>query len=448
MRFTRKRCKKGPAMAAPEIEFVNHASFIFDCGSVRMICDPWLGGPAFNHGWRLLSPTSLRRDRFESITHLWWSHQHPDHFSPHDVRSIDPAFRARIATLYQQTRDKKVIRFSRALGFKDVTELPDRRWYRLSDDLTIMCGKWDDRDSWLALRSRDTTVLNLNDCFVSTREQADEIVRCVGDVDVLMTQFSYANWAGNPDDPAARRKEAELKLREIRIQRQAIKPEIIIPFASFVWFSHEENFYHNAEMNRVGAIAGWIEQELGCTAVVLYPGDRWRIGSRRDWRPAAARYDGDFTAMLAAGPADRSDPVSADRIIRAMRVFLKRVKQRNPAIGLVPGLRTSAYVTDLNRAFLLSLSGLEEVPPDTDVDLQLTSDSLYFALQTPWGANALAVNGRFSVPPKGNRDRFFRFFRAADLNDHGFAFDYGWAASQLVKRLKRHFSPHNQSAMS
>jgi L-ascorbate metabolism protein UlaG (beta-lactamase superfamily) len=419
------------------IEWVNHASFIFDYNGVRLICDPWLSGPAFNYGWRLLSPGTFTHADFAGVSHVWFSHQHPDHFSPRDIRAIPQDIRARLTVLYQETRDKKIVRFCQGLRFARTLELADGKWTAIAPDIRVMCGKWDDRDSWLAIRTPELTVLNVNDCFIQTADQARSIARRVGHVDVLMTQFSYANWAGNPDDAERRKMEAALKLHEIRLQVEAIKPSIVIPFASFVWFSHEENFYHNAQMNRVGDVAEFIERELGCGAAVLYPGQRWTIGERIDWRSAAHLYADDFQEMLERGPVDRVKSVAPERLAQASVDFVARIKQRNPALAFVPGMRTSAYVSDLDRTYEFTLSGMRELEGDSPADVRVSSDSLHFALRAPWGGNALAVNGRFSVPQGGDMERFFRFFRAADLNDHGYSFDFRWAANQVAKSIAR-----------
>jgi hypothetical protein len=172
----------------------------------------------------------------------------------------------------------------------------------------------------------------------------------------------------------------------------------------------------------------------------MYPGDRWTYGESHDSARACALYGADFAAALQRGPADSSPSVMPEKIESAMSAFLTRVKKRNPVIRFIPGLRTAAYVTDWQRAFEFSLDGLREIDRAAPVDVHVGSDSLYFALKTPWGANALAVNGRYTVPPDGDGARFFRFFRAADLNDHGHFFDYRWAASQVVKAGVRRVS--------
>lgn len=420
------------------MHWVNHASFVVSIGNTRLVCDPWLHGTAFNNGWRLLSPTVFTPGDFAGITHIWFSHQHPDHFSPRDIRRIDPAFREHITVLYHETIDKKVVRFCEGLRFKACVEFEDRVWIEISPELQVMCGAWDDRDSWLAMRMGGVTFLNVNDCVIDTDEQASSIAACVGPVDMLFTQFSYANWAGNPGDEEAHRRHALEKRREIALQARYFRPSAIVPFASFVWFSHEENFFHTPAMNQVADIAQFIERDLSCNAVVMYPGDTWTYGEPHDNEPACRRYAADFERVVEHGPVDTSKTVAPEIVTRAMDAFLKRVKARNPVIRFVPGLATTVLVTDWARVFELSLSGMREVDgPSTAADVQIGSDSLHFALKTPWGANALAVNGRYVAPEGGDPARFFRYFRAADLNDHGRYFDYRWAAEQVVKAVRR-----------
>jgi L-ascorbate metabolism protein UlaG (beta-lactamase superfamily) len=65
-----------------KIEWVNHASYVLSSKGVNLICDPWLSGSAFNQGWSLLSSSKFRVEDFDRITHVWFSQEHSDHFSP------------------------------------------------------------------------------------------------------------------------------------------------------------------------------------------------------------------------------------------------------------------------------------------------------------------------------------------------------------------------------
>ena len=106
------------------IEWVNHASFVVESGSVHLICDPWLDGTAFNHGWRLISPTVFRYQDFARITHIWFSHEHPDHFGPSNMGRIPEDLRRKITVLFHYTKDKRLLNVCKAYGFR-IQELPE-----------------------------------------------------------------------------------------------------------------------------------------------------------------------------------------------------------------------------------------------------------------------------------------------------------------------------------
>src|SRR5437016_5647515 len=116
----------------PAIEFVNHASIVVDAGDgVRLLSDPWLAGTVFNGGWTLLSPSSFSDADFESITHLWISHEHPDHFHPPPLARIPKRHRAKLTVLFQTAPDlaasREIKAFFLDLGVREFVELsPDR----------------------------------------------------------------------------------------------------------------------------------------------------------------------------------------------------------------------------------------------------------------------------------------------------------------------------------
>lgn len=62
------------------IKFVNHASVIFSYDDIHLISDPWIEGSVFHESWSLISKTKFRYEDFQDITHIWFSHEHPDHF--------------------------------------------------------------------------------------------------------------------------------------------------------------------------------------------------------------------------------------------------------------------------------------------------------------------------------------------------------------------------------
>jgi L-ascorbate metabolism protein UlaG (beta-lactamase superfamily) len=67
----------------PNIEFLNHASVLVSNEQVSLLSDPWYQGDAFHKGWNLIHEFSDDEiiNLLGRVTHIWISHEHPDHFS-------------------------------------------------------------------------------------------------------------------------------------------------------------------------------------------------------------------------------------------------------------------------------------------------------------------------------------------------------------------------------
>jgi UDP-MurNAc hydroxylase len=395
----------------PHIVWVNHASFITKACGIQLICDPWLEGTAFRDGWELLAPTVLRYEDFEGITHLWISHQHPDHFAPTNLCLIPPQIRKRITVLYKTTPDKLVVSWCRGRGFGRVVELQPDQWIELAPRFHIMCGNVCE-DSWLATRTPEATLLNINDCVLNRVEPLQRIAALVGPVDVLFTQFSYAQWVGNPHESERRRSEAHEKLERIRLQDRILNPHTIVPFASFFYFCNDENFYLNDFMSQAGDAARFIERDLGKKAVVLYPGEHWSIDQPCNWRAAAARYSANRRVRLACGPTHGSTPCDAATFEARVGAFFERLKRKNAPAGIFVRERATVFLTDLRRAYEFSGDGIR--PSDkrpAKADIVTSAENVLYAFRTPWGGNTLHANGRFISLVAGGHLRFFRLMR-------------------------------------
>jgi UDP-MurNAc hydroxylase len=425
-----------------QIRWVNHASFVYSDGSVNLMCDPWLTGTSFNNGWRHISPTVFGTDDFADISHIWISHQHPDHFAPTDLRKVAHADRARIQILYQTVADKLVVSWLRSAGYKHVRELPMEQWMPISKDVDLLCGSHGD-DSWLAIRGQGTTMLNVNDCVLKRAADIEAIKKLVGQVDILFTQFSYAQWIGNPDDTHLRRQDAREKFDRIRLQCVILNPSVVIPFASFIYFSNAENFFMNDAANHVGDVARFIENDLQRRAVVLYPGETWKVGGAHDWRPAASRYEADAGVKLAQGPIDSPVPMDLAKTISQIEDFVARVRRKNPFVHLFLRDETSFYLTDHQQAFRLSAKGLVRSDARADaVDVATSAENILYAIRTPWGGNTLHVSGRFRSHT-GTHLRFFNFISKMHYYNRT-AIDGRWLANQwprvrraVGRRIKR-----------
>jgi hypothetical protein len=423
------------------IEWVNHASFILDTQSVRLMTDPWIEGNAFNNGWQLLSPSRFGYDDFRTVSHIWFSHEHPDHFAPPNLRRIPPEIRQGITVLYQRTRDKKVLELCKGLGFRSVEELNPNAWGELAPGVKVLVSPHLGGDSWMCLKSESKTVLNINDCRVETTFDADDIKKKVGDVDILLTQFSYANWVGNKDDSAFRRAAAREKLDRIVMQSRVFRPRVIIPAGSYVWFCHTENSYMNEDMNRIHDVYRFLEERTRAIPVVLYPGDTWNVERAHDSSSSLEKYSVDYGKIPTSGLIE-SQQVDLAELILSSTEFIHRLKESNDSMILNLLLRpTRIYLTDYERTVELSLrKGLREVGRDYgSCDVALSSESLLYCLRFRWGGDTLHVNGRFQKPKDGKWKRFRRYFSIASLNNRGERCDMAYLIRRLGPKFLRRF---------
>ena len=416
------------------LEWVNHAGFVLETGALRLLCDPWLEGTAFNNGWRLLSPTVFRNEDFSTITHIWFSHEHPDHFSPPSLRRIPEKHRRQITVLFRETKDKRVLNACKQWGFQTM-ELAVGPAVTIGE-VALTCGRAGRLDSWLILRAEGKTILNINDCAFHKLDAAlHEIKKKAGEIDLLLSQFSYANWVGNPGDTASHRRHAERKLCEMRRQIEIFRPAQFIPFASYIYFSHAENFFMNQEANRISDVYAHVTNQLRTPAIVLYPGEKWQVGTPKDCAEAIANYEADFNAALLR-PPDTSPVVALETLQDAAAAMIERAGKRNNSLLLKTIAPTVVRLSDLGADVALSYrKGLLPVT-NRQPDIVTSSDSLLYCLTTNWGGDTLAINGRYQVPAGGNPVRFFRCFRVLAYNDAGNSFTVGFLGAQAMKKIR------------
>ena len=423
------------------ITFVNHASFIIEYGAVRLICDPWMEGTAFDNGWALLSRTRLQYEDFKDITHIWFSHEHPDHFAPPNLLKIPLEYRKRITVLFQETTDRKVAGFCKKLEFKEQVELKKDTYYAVGSGLEIRCDPYTDGDSYAVFRTATHTLLNLNDCVVDTAEKASRLAHSIGKVDVLFTQFGYANKVGNTNDVDLRLAASKEKLERIRQQTAFLEPKAVVPFASFIHFCHTENAYMNKGANRIDAVDTFVQQELGKQCVVLYPGDTWSIEGPHDPTDAIQRYSRDF-AEVDARSLLTSDPVDIGTLKKNGDAFVQTLLAGYPTYrNKIHALGALIHVTDHGNTF--SLSGKEgfrehSVDPKT-CDVSLGSEALNYCFSQLWGGDTLNVNARFQIP-EGGQYRNFRMFGAvaSQLNrKEGIAELFPTTIDRAIAKTKR-----------
>jgi hypothetical protein len=401
------------------MRFLGHAGYVVERGPLSLVVDPWLDGSAFDNGWDQVVPSA--RFDVQRVTHLWFSHEHPDHFSIPTIKSIPPERRADITVLFQETADKRVVEFLRKSGFGHVVEVSSGQRFDLGGGATLTTVPAKDGDSCHLLDLAGFRILNLNDCFYSSMAEVEDVLRAVGvapgTVDLLATQFSYANWVGNPREPERRRHAALRKLEHLAMEARAVQPRFVMPFASFVYFSHEENAYLNDSVNLPSRAVARV-RELGLPPVLLRPGDELEL-TLEGLQAAASQVDARASELDAAvervrqgeTPLRKTAPVPVEDVVNTVRAGLERLRNGVSRLDwTLMRLRLPRAVFELSdhrvRLVIDKLEGVrvESLTSGVPADVLLSSEALRFAFAQDFGFDTLLVNGRFQeARPDGAR---------------------------------------------
>jgi len=422
------------------LTFINHACFEIRTDDALLLIDPWVEGTAFNHGWSLLDQSTsnaaliARMNEAGLPVYIWYSHEHPDHFSISFLKKFREDFRGKACFLFQDTLDKRVLGFLQRHG-QQVRECRAGVPETLAHGLRLTVFPYSEGDSFSVIEAGGKTVLNLNDCVINTREQCSRVKAALDKIapriDVMFTQFGYANWVGNPDDPARHRAAAAEKIERIALQIDAFAPALVVPFASFVYFSAAENAYMNAEQNAPHVVSG----APGLAAYAhrmrfLKPGDTVDLAadSPASLLPMHERAVAHWRGLIEAGfrllpaqpPATLADVQAAFSTYRAtMNTNLKGLPRLFEWTGRIAPL--TIHLADLGGTLRLSYrQGVTELAADAAWDVALTSSNAIFLFKNEYGFDTTQVNGRFRVAHGEATRVFSRFFLPQRMGKNGY----------------------------
>lgn len=355
--------------------------------------------------------------------------------------------------IYQSTLDGRVAAFLRKQGWDVIVAKPAAP-IELAPGLSItVCPYFDSGDSYALVRAGEFLVLNINDCVVDTEAKAKHVLETLGlaagDVTVLLTQFGYANWIGNEDARQLRADAAIEKAQRIAIQAATMRPSAIVPFASFVYFCHDDNHYLNDEQNTIDKLlaAEPVRPHVD-TICVLAPGEAVPVASFSlldqltsinargvsHWREAAGVRP-PVVQRGAAVPIERLRQSATDYRAAMSRTFAG-VNRLLEAAGVLKPV-TFELVDGGGRHTMSYARGL--VASDRQPDISCTSEVLQFVLLNEFGFNTVLVNGRFRATSAGAYRKAWRFFVLQDLKKMGFGVRAPVTTALLIARNARKF---------
>ncbi|HEX2687017.1 MAG TPA: hypothetical protein VHN14_10385 [Kofleriaceae bacterium] len=381
-----------------DLTLISHASVIVDCGHVVVWTDPWLESRAFNNSWELLPAPSPDRTFLERVTHIWVSHEHPDHFNIPTLRSLPAEFRERVTVCYQKRNTTKIFDALRKLGYRRFFHLRDRAMVRV-EDVTLYCFQAHLGDSVLGIRHGDRRLLNINDAEIDERD-CKRILAEFGRPDVVLNQFSIAGYVRSRDLDRDLPRLARDKLDQLVRNHQWLEANLTVPFASFMHFCMEDNAYLNRYANHPRDVVANMT-EHGCRCYVMGFGETIEVVPRKlpDMEANFARYEKELAA--AATRSEPSPRVEVGKIRQAYEKFFANLDANIPLVIRRWWLdRIAFHVPDLELAIRVGAAEhcFELLRPDPEgADVVVNSQPLWFGFAFPYGFETLGTSGRSTV---------------------------------------------------
>ena len=382
-------------VGAFSVQLISHASVLIEAAGVGILTDPWLMGKAFNDSWSLFPPAVSDLSFLDRVQYVWISHEHPDHFHPQSLRALPADFKERVTILFQRNNSAKMFDALRKMGFKKFIEMPHRKITRAIPGVELYCYQVGQMDSMLGLRCDGETMLNVNDCEINTAD-CERVRADFGVCDLVLNQFSIAGYGGFADRGAYLPKQAASVLDSMISNHRDLGASVSVPFASFVYFSCEDNRYMNRYSNTPQTTLERFDRE-GLALAVLYPGDTYRSGQAVDNCPALDRFAADYRRLDDA-PYDVASPVPFETLSKQFANFSGMLQDRFTGSVLRLLKPVVVRIPDLGQTVQFCLAARTIIEVNTvDVDLEMNSQPLSFGFSTPFGFQTLGVSARYTL---------------------------------------------------
>lgn len=421
---------------------VSHSSVLIEAGSVAIWCDPWLEGKVFAESWALLDTPINVAEVQEKVTHIWVSHEHPDHFHLGTLRSLPQELKDRVVLLFQDDGSPKMPDAFRKLGFPNVQLLPHRKMVAI-DDVEVYCYQQGLMNSGLAVRHGGVTTINANDCEL-TETDAKLIKADLGAVDIVLNQFSLAGYNGSNDPAGWSKAFAARVLTDLFNDHERLGAKVTIPFASFIYFCREDNKFLNQYGNRPSDVVQAAEMR-GIAIAVLANGDTYDTEAEEPGHltESAVKHWEDLWDGIDQLSFDAIEPVALATISEAVAHRSSQLHDDYPKAIMKAVPPIVAEIPDLDVRARIDLYNGQIVETDEEPELRIHSEALEFAFKTPFGLQSVGVGARYINLRNDAKWRRYRMLMS--LNNAGISLR---PRKLLTKEFATTMAPRAQGAAS
>jgi UDP-MurNAc hydroxylase len=287
---------------------------------------------------------------------------------------------------------------------------------------------------------KEYSILNINDCVIHNKVAAENVIlnfkKYTNKIDLLLTQFGYANWLGNKNEKQRRVSSASEKLNRVKLQIENFNPRFVIPFASFVYFCHPENFHTNDSQNQPADVDNLFKQNnfksdliivksmdnLDLSLDLAVQNQNVKNFNIEYWRKLQNQIKIDILEEI---------KFSKDEIILEYKNFKKKIFK---SFLILPFILEKLkflspiklYLHDLDLNINLSYTNKLKIETGkkSDANIALSSATLMFILKNEYGSNTTSVNGKFERISANGVQKFYRHFSPQEYMKMGYGLNH------------------------
>jgi len=389
------------------IKLINHACLSVETEKNLILFDPWFFGKIFNNSWSLLKETKLNSLNLSNLTHIFISHEHPDHLHFPTLKSISELKKG-VNLIFPYRKDLTVKRILEGYGYNVTYIAQNTEIFEVEEDLKIRYfSNKNEGDHTISIEYFDKVLINQNDHY--TDNQSIRLIKSIyPKIDVLFTQFSLAGYYGNKDEPESIMKNGhDWHLNRLSDYNKIFDPKVIIPFASFVYFCKETNKY----LNRFTVNPKEVFNLLGDKCKFVLPGDDIFINQPKKtildfYNDLFDLSNKNFTKPETINFKELTKTIKSG--LQKINLFLIIKRLKHKSIILLYFLKPlKIRLSDSNKFIKISFlkNKVIECDQTNKYDFCIPCEELDYMMKYPWGADTANITGTVSFYSK--RAKYF-----------------------------------------
>ena len=325
---------------------------------------------------------------FKKLTHIFITHEHPDHLSWPTLKKIRSKTDQKIWVLMGKRENDNVKDAITKMGFSFMY-IPEDYRVKISDNF-FLTNYNAGHDSGQMLEIDDKKIFNQNDCKFSD-QKINYIKSKHGHLDALLYQFGLAGYYGNRDSHELLAAAQDTHINLIKKYAAVLKPDFYVPYASHIEFCKKYNNF----LNKWQVSMKMLSERLNDMEVqYLYYGDELLF----DKEEYTIRNEKSLEKWIVESEKEIeiSDPkqYTESEIIEECNKFSSKYTSGTNTPNLI---RINFFDLDTTLECNFEEKKFQFIPKDPKCTGILPAEEFISFLRFPWGADTLNITSCFDV---------------------------------------------------